>query len=155
MQISRTKVLSWITLFFVLSFCFLEVVVFANIIEDHQHPNLSVLNYIDINTSFDSENGFLTKELKLKVKNIGDNILFNCKMNMRLVPDSLTIIKGDLYFEDIYSEDIVLSVDTVKYVIDTNKLENSEIPAIWDVEFEDSNGKVWKNESIIIEKVNY
>lgn len=126
---------------------------FADIVEDHQNPNLSVLEYVDISVS-DNEEGTLTKKIKLKVENIGDSTLFNLKMDIRLVPDSLAIVKGDLSFGDLNPGDIVLSVDTVEYIINTNKLENGEIPIIWAVEFRDMDEKVWKNESIIIETIN-
>jgi len=134
-------------------FLFFEGSAFADIVEDHQNPNFSVLEYVDISVS-DNEDGTLTKKVKLKVENIGDSTLFNLKMNIRLVPDSLAIVKGDLSFGDLNPGDIVLSVDTVEYIIDTNKLENDEIPIIWAVEFEDMDEKVWKNESIIIETIN-
>jgi len=138
----------------VLTLLFSVVIASAEIIEDHKNPDLSVLDYIDISTSI-SEDGFLTKEVRLKIENINENPLFNLKMNMRLVPDNLTIVKGDLYFETVFPGDIALSVNTAEYIVNTNNLENGEVPIIWSVEFEDINEKVWKNESIIIEKINY
>ena len=135
-------------------FLFINVtLVFADIVEDQQNPNLSVLAYQEISASKNSD-GNLTKEVRLQIKNTGDSTLFNLKMNMRLVPNNVRVVKGDLYFGDVIPGEIVLSTDTVKYIINTTSLNNGEIPVGWTVEFEDDSGKQMKNESIIIEKIN-
>jgi hypothetical protein len=84
----------------------------------------------------------LTRTFKLKVKNTGEELLYDVKATLIHASDQVTIDEGEVYLGMINPGRTVVIDDDFTYSVDMSKAKViPEIDLHWKVEYMDVNGK--------------
>ena len=128
---------------------FLEVlIVEGKITEIRSWADFSIIEYMEVSHDYNGQ--ILTRTIRLKVENKGEEYLYNVKAMLQSAPDGVTIDEPEVYFGDIAPGEILDSQDDFTLLIDTSKVLN-EIIFVWKIEYEDRDKNQFFNETILAE----
>jgi len=124
---------------------------FADIIQKYGAPNLSILDFVLVSSNQSGD--ILTRTFKLKVKNTGQDPLYNVKATLIHASDQVSIDEGEVYLGSINPGETVVIDDDFTYSVDMSKTNIiPEIELHWGMEYEDDSGKKILSEVLITEQ---
>jgi hypothetical protein len=112
----------------------------AEITQKYGASNLSILDFVLVSSNQTGD--ILTRTFKLKVKNTGEEPLYDVKATLIYASDQVTIDEGEVYLGSINPGETVIVDDDFTYSVDMSKAKViPEIDLHWKVEYIDGYGE--------------